>query len=90
MSKLCHVPSIVIYTTKVCAYCARAKALLARKGINFREVDVSEDDEKRTWLLQATGQRTVPQIFINDQPVGGFDDIALLDRKGDLDRMLIG
>jgi glutaredoxin 3 len=66
----------------------RAKALLGRKGVAFQEVDVSHDDEKRKWLLQATGQRTVPQIFINDKPVGGFDDIAALDRKGQLDPML--
>ncbi len=66
----------------------RAKALLSRKGVQFQEIDVSFDDEKRQWLMQASGQRTVPQIFINDKPVGGFDDIAALDRKGELDPLL--
>ena len=66
----------------------RAKALFARKGVQYQEIDVSSDDQKRHWLVQTTGQRTVPQIFIDDKPVGGFDDIAALDRKGELDPML--
>ena len=66
----------------------RAKALFARKGVQYQEIDVSNDDQKRHWLVQTTGQRTVPQIFIDDKPVGGFDDIAALDRKGELDPML--
>ena len=66
----------------------RAKALLSKKGVSYREIDVSNDDETRQWLIQASGQRTVPQIFIADKPVGGFDDIAALDRKGELDRLL--
>jgi len=66
----------------------RAKALFARKGVQYQEIDVSSDDQKRHWLVQTTGQRTVPQIFINDKSVGGFDDIAALDRKGELDPML--
>ncbi len=81
-------PSVVIYTTKVCSYCGRAKALFSRKGIAFNEIDVSDDDEKRRWLIRTTGQRTVPQIFINDQSVGGFDEVWALDRKGELDRLL--
>ena len=80
--------SVVIYTTKVCPYCVRAKALFQKKGVAYREIDVSIDDETRSWLVQATGQRTVPQIFINDKPVGGFDDVAALDRKGELDGLL--
>ena len=66
----------------------RAKALFARKGVQYQEIDVSSDDQKRHWLVQTTGQRTVPQIFINDKSVGGFDEIAALDRKGELDPML--
>lgn len=88
MAKLCVVASVVIYTTKICAYCGRAKALFARKGIAFSEIDVSDDDEKRIWLMQTTGQRTVPQIFINEQSVGGFDEVWALERKGELDRLL--
>jgi len=82
------VSSVVIYTTKICPYCVRAKALFARKGVQYQEIDVSSDDQKRHWLVQTTGQRTVPQIFINDKSVGGFDEIAALDRKGELDPML--
>jgi glutaredoxin 3 len=82
------VPQVVIYTTKVCPYCIQAKAMLKKKGVAFSEIDVSNDSEKRSWLVSATGQRTVPQIFINDQPIGGFDDMATLNRAGELDRLL--
>jgi glutaredoxin 3 len=85
-----RVQSVVIYTTKICPYCVRAKALFARKGVAYREIDVSNDDATRMWLVQTSGQRTVPQIFINDKPVGGFDEVAALDRKGELDRLLAG
>ena len=81
-------PNVVVYTTRVCPYCIQAKALLKKKGVAFSEIDVSNDPEKRTWLVSATGQRTVPQIFINDQPIGGFDEMAALNRKGELDRLL--
>ena len=81
-------PNVVVYTTRVCPYCIQAKALLKKKGVAFSEIDVSNDTEKRTWLVSATGQRTVPQIFINDQPIGGFDDMAALNRNGELDRLL--
>jgi glutaredoxin 3 len=80
--------NVVIYTTQVCPYCIRAKALLKKKGVEYSEIDVSGDEQKRAWLVTATGRRTVPQIFINNQPIGGFDDMAALDRKGELDRML--
>jgi glutaredoxin 3 len=64
--------------------------LLSKKGVPFEEVDVTLDDEKRNWLFKTTGQRTVPQIFINGQALGGFDDMCALDRKGELDRLLDG
>ncbi len=80
--------NVVIYTTKICSYCGRAKALLSKKGVAFSEVDVSEDDAKRDWLFKASGQRTVPQIFINDLSVGGFQELWALDRKGELDMLL--
>ena len=79
---------VVVYVTGYCPYCTRAKALLTKKGAPFREVDVSNDDAKRAWLAKATGLRTVPQIFINDVPVGGFDELASLDRQGKLDALL--
>jgi len=62
--------------------------LLKKKGVDFREVDVSNDNEARERLLRETGSRTVPQIFINGVSVGGFDDIASLDRRGALDPLL--
>ena len=79
---------VVVYVTGYCPYCTRAKALLAKKGAAFREVDVSNDDAKRAWLAKTTGMRTVPQIFINDVAVGGFDDLAALERQGKLEPLL--
>ena len=79
---------IKIYTTKLCPYCIRAKALLSKKGAAYQEIDVSGNRELRRWLSDVTGRQTVPQIFINGQAVGGYDDIAALDRQGRLDDML--
>lgn len=79
---------IVVYTTKVCPYCVRAKQLLERKGASYKEVDVSHDQEARMALVERTKQRTVPQIFINDQHIGGYDDLYALDRAGKLDPLL--
>jgi glutaredoxin 3 len=81
---------IVMYTTAWCPYCIRAKRLLKAKGWDFEEIDVDGDHEKRRWLVQATGRRTVPQIFIGDESVGGFDEINALDRRGELDRKVFG
>ena len=80
--------TVVIYTTAFCSYCVRAKALLSRKGVEFQEIDVSRNREKRRWLADVTGQETVPLIFINSVSVGGCDDIHDLDRQGKLDPML--
>jgi glutaredoxin 3 len=80
---------VVIYTTRVCPYCVRAKALLTKRGIPFEEVDVTGDHDKREWLVQASGgRRTVPQIFIKGTPIGGSDDLYELDRNGELKTML--
>lgn len=79
---------VEIYTTQTCPYCHRAKALLNQKGVAFHEVDVSYDPDTRRQLVDRTGRRTVPQIFINDQSVGGYDDIAALDRAGKLNALL--
>lgn len=78
-----------MYTTLICPYCTRAKALLKAKGVAFEEIDVTRDHETREWLVKATGgRRTVPQIFINDEPIGGFDDMRALDLAGELDEKL--
>ena len=81
---------IVVYTTTYCPYCIRAKMLLKRKGWAFEEIDVTHDRDKRAWLVEQTGMRTVPQIFIGDESVGGFDDIAELDRRGELEPKVRG
>ncbi len=73
-----------VYSTRVCPYCVRAKLLLEARGIPFQEIDVSDDPDTRAWLVQATGRRTVPQIFIGDEAIGGFDDLSALDRAGKL------
>ena len=80
--------AVQVYTTNYCPYCTRAKQLLTKRGIAFEEIDVSTDDEKRTWLVQTTGQRTVPQIFIHGTPIGGSDELHQLDRSGELAKRL--
>lgn len=79
---------MVVYTTQYCPYCVRAKALLRHKGVPFEEIDVGEDDALRERMVEASGRRTVPQIFINDAPIGGFDELKALDDQGALDRLL--
>ena len=83
-------PSVRVYSKSNCPYCVRAKALLSKKGVSFEEIDVERDDGLRTWLVEATGQRTVPQIFVGDRSLGGFTDVDALDREGKLDLILRG
>ncbi len=83
--------SVTIYTTPFCGYCFAAKKLLSQKGVDFEEIDVAREPERRAEMIQrALGRRTVPQIFIGGEPVGGFDDIYALDRAGKLDALLAG
>jgi glutaredoxin 3 len=78
-----------IYTTGWCPYCAGAKSLLERKGVAYREISLDEEPGRRAEMVQrARGGRTVPQIFINGEHVGGCDDIFALDRAGQLDSKL--
>ena len=80
---------VEIYTTRTCPYCIAAKALLSRKGIAFEETDVGPRPEMRAEMTQrAGGRRTVPQIFIGGEHVGGSDELHALDRAGRLDPML--
>jgi len=79
---------IKIYTTPICPYCVRAKALLKKKGANFEEIDVLMDRGAREEMEQKSGRRTVPQIFIGEEHVGGSDDLHELDRDGALDPLL--
>lgn len=81
--------SVQIYTTKTCLYCVRAKALLEKKNINYQEIDISNDQNLRNDMIKkANGRTTIPQIFINDQHIGGCDDLYALDKKGELDKLL--
>lgn len=79
---------VQIYTTPSCPYCHRAKRLLQRKNVPYEEIDVAGDDAAREMLVQRTGERTVPQIFIGDEHVGGSDELHALDAQGKLDAML--
>ena len=81
---------VTLYTTAICPYCFRAKAVLAKRGIPYEEIDVSGDPEKRAWLVATTGMRTVPQIFIDDVPIGGSDELVALDRAGELVKRVFG
>lgn len=79
---------VQIYTTQICPYCHAAKALFQRKGVAYEEIDVSGNHDKRRWLAEVSGQRTVPQIFIDEKSYGGFQDVAALDARGELDPLL--
>lgn len=80
---------IIIYSTPVCPYCTLAKNLLTRKGFSFTEIDVSTPEDRLALIEKAGGRKTVPQIFINHIHIGGYDDLASLDKKGELDNLLI-
>jgi glutaredoxin 3 len=82
-------PKIEVYSTAVCPYCVAAKNLLKSKGLQWDEVRVDADPAQRDLMLQRSGgRRTVPQIFINDQHVGGYDDLVAADRSGKLAKLL--
>lgn len=81
-------PRIEIYTKGWCPYCHAAKSLLARKGARFAELSVADADAMRVMIQRAHGRRTVPQIFIDDRHIGGYDDLAALERSGRLDALL--
>lgn len=83
-----NAPAIVMYTTSWCPYCERARRLLKAKGASFEEIDVESSPEKRAEMQTRSGRRTVPQIFIGDQHVGGSDDLAELEAAGKLDSLL--
>jgi len=83
--------AIVVYATLLCPYCHRAKALLRKKGVNFTEIDVGMDAEKRAEMTKrAHGRYTVPQIFVGDRHLGGCDDLYALEDAGKLDSVLSG
>jgi glutaredoxin 3 len=81
-------PRIVIYSTGWCPYCQRARNLLGLKNLSYEEIDVEYDPKLREEMKARSGRSTVPQIFIGETHVGGFDDLETLDRDGGLDRLL--
>ncbi len=83
-------PSIEMYVTQWCPYCAMAKRLLAGKGREWTEIDVGTGSGRRAEMMERSGRRTVPQIFVGDRHVGGFDDLEALERAGTLDALLAG
>ncbi|WP_456444353.1 glutaredoxin 3 [Thiolapillus sp.] len=81
-------PRVVVYSTAMCPYCVRAKSLLQSKGVEYEEIRVDLDRDLMVEMMQRSNRRTVPQIFIDDFHVGGFDDMAQLDAYGKLDPLL--
>jgi glutaredoxin 3 len=80
---------VVMYSTNWCGYCQRARNLFERKGVAVREIKLDDEPDQRPVMLQRTGgQRTVPQIFVGELHVGGYDELAALDRSGELNKLL--
>ncbi len=83
-------PKITIYGSATCSYCAAARMLLKKKGLIYDDVLVSDDSDKRKEMIARSGSQSVPQIFIGEQTIGGFDELYALDQNGELDRLLDG
>jgi glutaredoxin 3 len=79
---------IHVYTTRWCGFCDAAKALLDRKGVEYEEIDVTDDAAFRSRLVELTNRWTVPQILVDDEPLGGYAELRDLERRGELDRKL--
>lgn len=79
---------VEVYTTPMCPYCVRAKRLLTERDIAYEEIDVSDDDTLRADVMRRSGRRTVPQIFIDGRSIGGYDELAALDGRGELAAMV--
>jgi glutaredoxin 3 len=81
-------PIVQMYATAFCPYCVRARRLLKRKGVEFEEIRVDQDQDEMRAMIQRSQRTTVPQIFIADQHIGGYDEMAALDQAGKLDPLL--
>lgn len=80
---------IIIYSTTYCPFCSQAKRLLTQKGLKFTEINIEADEQKQNEMINKSGgRRTVPQIFINGQHIGGYDELYALERQGQLDKLL--
>jgi GrxC family glutaredoxin len=82
------VARVVVYTKYYCVFCNRAKALLRAKNVEFREVDITDDVKLQGEVRRRSGRMTVPQIFVDEKPIGGYDELRRLDESGELDRLL--
>ncbi|MCY4644505.1 MAG: glutaredoxin 3 [Bacteriovoracales bacterium] len=87
MSK--HLKEVKVYTTEYCPYCDRAKKLLDRKQIDYKVIDLSSDPDELAKLKEKTGLKTVPQIFIGEELIGGFQELSLLESSGELDKKIL-
>ena len=81
-------PEIIIYTGRLCPYCTMAKRLIERKGVSYTEIDVDSEPGLRQDLMEKTKRRTIPQIYIGDRHIGGFDDLQAMDYRNELDPLL--
>ena len=81
-------PQVVMYTTAMCPYCVRARNLLDKKGVKYTDIRIDESPERRPEMEEKAQRTSVPQIFIDDFHVGGFDDMAEMDVMGELDPRL--
>ncbi|MFW5427132.1 MAG: glutaredoxin 3 [Methylophagaceae bacterium] len=79
---------VEIYSTAICPYCTMAKQLFDRKGVKYTEIRIDSDSAKRQEMMQKSRQRTVPQIFINNEAIGGYTDLVAIDREKKLDDLL--
>lgn len=90
ISEQVMVAPVTMYSTRFCPYCVAARRLLTEKGVGFEDISVDGDNALRHEMTQRSGRRTVPQIWIGDTHVGGYTDLAALERRGELDRLLAG
>jgi GrxC family glutaredoxin len=81
-------PKVIVYTKDYCAFCKQAKALLQSKGVPFEEIDLGDDEALQGEVWRLSGRRTVPQIFVDGKPLGGYQEIRALDATGELDKVL--
>jgi len=82
-------PTVTIYTTDTCMYCDRAKEYLRQRGVPFSEIDVTGDGQARALLVERSGRRTVPQIYVGEVHVGGYSDLVALDAEGRFQPLLV-
>ena len=80
--------AVRIYGNSTCAYCGAARMLLAKKGVTVEDINIAVNPDKRSEMEQLSGRRSVPQIFVGEKHVGGFDDLCALDKSGELDELL--